>query len=148
MSEPTEADFMIVKLGDGESPGVFTAICGIENVSINKAVNANDRYRRDCAKPGIPGARKNRATGKSLTITASGAANVDNIETFEDILGIKRNYQIGLYQTDGSDAGVLLGTYAGAFMLMSDNMTADPNGDSTGEITLNNDGPWTWTKAA
>lgn len=147
MSVPTEADFMIVKLGNNADPEVFTAICGIENVAINKAVNANDRYRRDCAKPGIPGSRKNRATGKSLTITASGAANVENIESFESVLGIVRNYQIELRQTDGSDAGVLLGTYSGAFMLMSDNMSADPNGDSTGEITLNNDGPWTYEAA-
>lgn len=147
MSVPTEADFMIVKLGNNADPEVFTAICGIENVAINKAVNANDRYRRDCAKPGIPGSRKNRATGKSLTITASGAANVENIETFEGVLGIVRNYEIELRQSDGSDSGVLLGTYAGAFMLMSDNMSADPNGDSTGEITLNNDGPWTYTAA-
>lgn len=147
MSVPTEADFMIVKLGNNADPEVFTAICGIENVAINKAVNANDRYRRDCAKPGIPGARKNRATGKSLTITASGAANVENIENFEGVLGIVRNYEIELRQSDGSDSGVLLGTYAGAFMLMSDNMSADPNGDSTGEITLNNDGPWTYTAA-
>ena len=147
MSVPTEADFAIVKAkADGGS--TYTAICGIENVSINKTVNANDSYRRDCAKPGIPGSRKNKVTGKSLTISASGGSNVDNIEQFEDLLGIVHDYQIELRNQDGSDTGVLLGTYSGKFMMMSDNMSTSSGGDSNGEITLNNEGPWTYAEAA
>lgn len=148
MSVPTEADFMIIKSGNGASPTeVFTAICGVENVSINKTVNASDRFRRDCAKPGIPGVRKNVIGGKSMTITGSGAANIANIEAFEDLLGIPNNYEIDLMQADGSDSGVLLGTYSGPFVMMSDNISADPNGNSSGEITLNSDGVWTYEAA-
>jgi len=147
MSVPTEADFAIVraKVGSGST---YDPICGIENVSINKTVNANDSYRRDCAKPGIPGARKNKVTGKSLTISASGGSNVDNIVQFESLLGIAHDYQVELRNQDGSDTGVLLGTYTGRFMMMSDNMATSSGGDSSGEITLNNEGPWTYADAA
>lgn len=147
MSVPNEADFAIVKISDGGTPASFAAICGIENVSAAVAVNASDRFRRDCAKPGIPGSRKNVVTGKTLTITASGAANIDNVELFEDLIGIAHDYEIEFRQADGSDAGVLQGTYSGSFMLMSHNLGTSPSGDSSGEIVLNNDGPWVWTPA-
>lgn len=148
MSVPNEADFAIVLVGDGATPTeVFTAVCGIENVSANINVNANDRFRRDCAKPGIPGTRKNIVTGKTLTITASGAANIDNVEDFEASVGIVKNYKFEFRRRDGSDAGVLQGTYSGPFMMMSFGLGTSENGDSTGEITFNNEGPWTWAAA-
>ena len=147
MSLPNEADFAVIKIGDGESPEAFSIICGIENVSLNKAVASNDRYRRDCTKLGKPAVRKNIVTGKSLTITGSGAANVDNIADFEAALGVSGNYQIELRQYDGTDAGSLMGTVAGAFVLVADNISLNSNADSTGEITLNNEGVWTYTAA-
>jgi hypothetical protein len=149
MSMPTEADFAIIKVGDGASPSqAFDAICGVENVAANKTANANDRYRRDCTKLGKPAIRKNRVTGLSLTITASGAMNIDNFGRFEELLGVANDYQIEFRNVDGTDSGVLLGTYSGSYVMVSDNVTVDPNADSSGEINLNNEGPWLWTPAS
>jgi hypothetical protein len=147
MSIPNEADFAIILVGDRGSPENFAAICGIEGVTANRAVQGSDRYRRDCSAPGKPATRTNKITGKSLTITGSGASNVDNIDLFEDLLGIATNYKVEFRDQDGSDAGLLLGTYSGSFIMMSDGISTSANGDSSGEVTLNNEGPWTWTAA-
>jgi hypothetical protein len=148
MSLPTEADFAVIKVGNGATPTeVFAAVCGIENVSANKVANANDRYRRDCTKLGQPAIRKNRVIGKSLTVTGSGAMNIANFEQFDELLGVPNNYQIEFRQADGTDGGVLLGTYGGSYVMVADNVSTDINGESSGELTLNNEGPWTWTPA-
>lgn len=148
MSVPNESDFALIKVGDGASPEVFTAICGIENVSINRVANTTDRFRRDCAKPGQPAVRRSKTTSKQLDITGTGGVTKTDIEAFDDALGVVKNYKVELYQYDGTDTGDLMGTFDAAFNLTAANMTLDANGDSSGEITLASDGTWTWTAAS
>lgn len=148
MSVPNESDFALIKIGDGEATETFTAICGIENVSINRTANTNDRFRRDCAKPGVPAVRRSRTTGKQMDITGTGGVDKASIADFEAALGIVGNYQIELYQYDGTDTGELMGTFSGAFNMTSANMSLDANGDSSGEVTLASDGTWTWAAEA
>lgn len=148
MSVPNEADFALIKMGDGAGSETFAAICGIESVKINSVARTQDRYRRDCAKPGKPAVRKAKATGKQLDITGSGGVDKAGIDTLNTALGVSKNYKVELYKNDGTDSGTLQGTFAGAFILTASNMSLDANGDSSGEITLANDGAWTWTAAA
>jgi hypothetical protein len=148
MSVPVESDFALIKVGNGATPEVFTAICGIENVSINRVANTTDRFRRDCAKPGAPAVRRSKTTSKQLDITGTGGVTKADIEAFDDALGVVKNYRVELYQYDGTDTGDLMGTFAGSFNLTSANMSLDANGDSSGEITLASDGAWTWTAEA
>ncbi|MAN86438.1 MAG: hypothetical protein CL555_06115 [Algoriphagus sp.] len=148
MSVPNESDFALIKIGDGEATETVTAICGIENVSINRTANTNDRFRRDCAKPGIPAVRRSRTTGKQMDITGTGGVDKASIADFEAALGIVGNYQIELYQYDGTDTGELMGTFSGAFNMTSANMSLDANGDSSGEVALASDGIWTWAAEA
>lgn len=147
MSVPNEADFAVVKIGDGATPEAFTAICGIEDVSLNKTANTTDRARRDCAKPGLPAIRRSKTNSTQLDITASGGVDKANVAAFDKALGIAKNYEIELYQVDGTDTGLLCGVLTGSFNMTSDNQTYAANGDSTGEISLANDGPWVWTPA-
>lgn len=147
MSVPNESDFALIKIGDGGGPETFAAICGIEGVTINRTANTNDRFRRDCAKPGQPAVRRSRTTGKQMDITGTGGVDKASIASFDAALGVVKNYQIELYQYDGTDTGTLMGTFTGAFNMTSSNMSLDANGDSTGEITLASDGTWTWTAA-
>lgn len=147
MSVPTEFDWAIVKIGDGESPEVFTQICGITDASINMTANSSDRFPRDCTKLGEVPTRKTRATGKQLDVTGTGLSNSASVTTFMAALGIVGNYKIEGYQDDGTDAGDLLGTFAGAFRMTAANLSVTREGDSSGEITLANHGAWTWTAA-
>lgn len=147
MSIPNESDFALIKIGDGAGPEVFTTICGIEGVSINRVANTQDRARRDCASPGLPAVRRSRTISKQMDITGTGAVDKANIAAFDTALGIVKNYQIELYKYDGTAAGELMGEFAGAFNLTAANLSLDANGDSNGEINLASDGTWTWTAA-
>jgi hypothetical protein len=148
MSVPNEADFALVKLGDGDDPEVFAAICSIEDVTVNETANTTNRARRDCAKPGIPAVRRVKTISTQVDVTGSGGIDKAAIAIVRGALGVSLNYKIELYKYDGSDAGLLYGTYAGPFVLTANNLSLAANGDSNGEVTLASDGTVTWTAAA
>ena len=148
MSLPTEADFAIIKIGDGATPTeAFAIACGIQDVSINQAVGTQDRFSRDCAKPGEIPNRKVKATGKSLDVTGSGLIDKAQIAIYNSALGVAKNYKIEVYADDGTDTGTLLGTIAGSFMMTASNMSIPREGTASAEVTLANNGAWTWTAA-
>lgn len=146
MSYPNEADFIIVKVGDGATPEVFTTICGIENATINQTVNTSDRFRRDCAKPGQVPTRKVKVTGKQWDATGSGVVNVDEFPTFNAALGIRKNYQFDFGKRDGTDAGEIIGTYAGPAVMTAANINMGDS-EGTNEITLAGEDEIVWTAA-
>lgn len=147
MSEPTEIDFAIVKMGDGAATEVFTTICGLANVVINRSAQASDRYVPDCAKPGAIPLRKQRVTGRSMEVTGSGLTNALEIPRMEAALGILKNYHVELYAADGTDAGDLLGTYSFASHMTTANMNLTREGDAQADITLPAHGAWVYTPA-
>ena len=148
MSLPTEADFAIIKIGDGATPTeVFAIACGIQDVTINQAVGTQDRYVRDCAKPGEIPNRKVKATGKSLDVTGSGLIDKAQIAIYNSALAVAKNYKIEVYADDGTDTGTLLGTFDGSFMMTASNQSIPREGTASAEISLASNGAWTWTAA-
>lgn len=147
MSLPTEADFALVKLGDGESPEAFSILCGLTDVTLNFAAASNDRYVRDCTKPGEVPVRKQRINGKSLDVSGSGLINVPSIPDFLEVLGVARNYRIELYAEDGTDTGDLLGTIKMASKMTAANISIPRDTDGSATITLPNHGAWTYEAA-
>ena len=148
MSFPVEVDFAVIKVGDGATPTeVFAIACGIQDVSVNSVANTQDRFTRDCAKPGSVPVRKTKTTGKQLDVSGSGLIDKAHIDIFQDSLGVVKNYKIELYQDDGTDTGDLMGTFAGAFNMTAANLSVPREGVSSAEITLANHGDWTWTAA-
>lgn len=148
MSLPVEIDFALIKAGDGESPEVFTVICGIQDVTINGGANTTDRFVRDCATPGAVPYRKTKVNGRQLDITGSGLSNTQEEVRLNSLLGALNNYQVELYREDGTDAGTLLGTYAGEFRMTSKNINAPRESPSSLDIALASNGAWTYTDAA
>jgi hypothetical protein len=147
MSLPTEVDFALIKLGDGAQPEVFTAICGVTDVTINEAAQINDRYVRDCTKPGEVPVRKVKVNGKSLEISGTGLSNADTVADLMGAIGKHKNYKVETYADDGTDAGSLLGTYAGTFVMTANNLSAPRDSAASGQINLANDGAYTYTPA-
>lgn len=149
MSYPTEADFALIKMGDGATPTeVFTIICGVKDVSVNSTANTNDRFVRDCAKPGAVPKRKVRVTGTQQDVSGSGLIDKTQIAKFMAALGNNKNYKVELYIADGTDTGTLMGTFAGSYMMTAANLQANTDSDSSAEITLASNGDFTWTAAA
>lgn len=150
MSEPNSADFALLKIKTADGPPeVFTLLCGIESVSINRSVNMSERYRRDCAKPNRPGTRKIRNNGNSWNISGSGEDNVDIETTYTTAFGVKKEYNVELYRDDDTDGGELLGTYNGVAMMTARNQAFAQGSDDAGtaEITLEGEGLLVWTDA-
>lgn len=148
MSLPTEFDFALVKMGDGETPEVFTTVCGLQDATVNRTVNTQDRFVRDCTKPGEVPERRVKATGRQSDITGTGLTNASEVTRIEAALGIVKNYQIEVYADDGTNAGDLLGTWAGAFMMTSANNSIPREANAAFELTLVSDGAMTWTAAS
>jgi hypothetical protein len=149
VSEPNSADFALIKIQtDVGPPVVLTLLCGIEGVTINRTAQTSESYRRDCAKPNRPGTRKLRVTGSSWSIGGSGSDNVDLEAEYEDAFGVRQIYSIELYRDDGTDAGDLMGTYAGTAMLTTRNQSYSQDNAGTAEITLEGEGALVWTAAA
>lgn len=145
MSVPNEPDFAILKLGDAASPEVFTIVCGMDNIAINETANTTDRFRRDCAKPGLPPTRKVKVTGTQWDITGGGVFNMDEIVRLKGALGVSRNWQVDLGKRDGTDDGTIIGTYTGPAVLTSNNKNFGDEG--TGELTLAGENELTWELA-
>lgn len=141
MSLPVEADFAVVKIGDGADPEVFTILCGLDQVTVNRAANTNDRFRRDCAAPGVVPYRRAKATGKQMDISASGAINIPDISTYNSSLGVSKNYKIELGQYDGTDEGTIIHEITGPFVLTTANSSVGD--DNSAEVSLVSDGIWT-----
>lgn len=144
MSFPNELDFVIVEAGDGADPEVFTLLCGIDNVSVNNTINTSDRFRRDCAKPASVPRRKVQVQGSQTDITGSGVFNVDQITTFQNLLGRPANYRVRGGKRDGTDAGLLVVEAIGPFVMTAHNVSIGEEG--TAEIALASDGAFEWVE--
>jgi len=142
VSLPTEADFAVVKIGDGATPEVFTILCGMDQVTINRVANASDRFRRDCAAPGSVPYRRSRTTGKQMDITANGAINIPDIATYSDALGVSSNYRIELGKYNGTPEGEIIHVINGPFNLTGANNSVGGD-EGTADISLASDGIWT-----
>lgn len=148
MSIPNEIDFALIKMGDGAGTEVFTVMCGLTNVTVNRTANSQDKFTVDCAFPGRVPVRTQRIQGRQLDISGTGLTNADDIDRFDEALGNLKNYKVEMYKRDGTDAGVLIGTYALASKMTAANLTINIEGDSTAEVTLPSHGTWTYTAAA
>ncbi|BEV00071.1 hypothetical protein [Novosphingobium olei] len=149
MSVPVEADFALIKIGDGATPTeIFSTLCGMRQVGINRTVSTSDRLVRDCAKPNKVASRKVRVAGRQIDLTGSGLTNKSDIAVFDAALGKAKNYKVELYIDDGTDTGALMGTFAAAFVMTAANLSLQEGGDASSEITLASHGDWTWTAAA
>lgn len=144
MSYPTEFDAAIIYSVTG---GTRTILCGIENVTINETANTSDRFRRDCAKPGMIPRRGVKVNGLQWDITGSGVANADTITSMKALLGAHANYEIDGIEYDGTDEGNVLGTYAGRGVMTANNKSLQTGGDSSGEITIAGEDDLVWTPA-
>lgn len=148
MSVPNSADFALIKVKTADGPpAVYSLLCGMEGVTINRTTQTSESYRRDCAKPNRPGTRKLRNTGSSWSIGGSGTDNIDLEEDMTDSFGVRKDYNIELYKDDGTDAGELMGTYAGNAMMTTRNQSYSQDSAGTAEITLEGEGDLVWTAA-
>jgi hypothetical protein len=146
MSRPNivRGTYVTVLMGNGASPEVFTALCGITTKSIEDTVNTTDSFTRDCTDPEEISTRNIVATSRQWTLTGGGQMNRDQFQLLEDAVGVVQNYRFAIARKSTEVAPVLNGYYAGAAMITRKRITGD-DGTFVGiDVTIESDGPWAW----
>lgn len=85
MARPTTARStkMLIKLGDGASPEVFTAPCGLNTRGFGRTATLNEFNVGDCDNPDLPAWVERVKAALSSTITGSGLLAGEAIAAYE-----------------------------------------------------------------
>ena len=139
------ASKLLLKIGDGASPEVFAAPCGITTKAFNFASAVNEVDLVDCDDPDAVGWVANEKRNRSLTISASGVLDTTVLDTYRDFHGDvdSRNCQLQVNVASGVGGGY----WSGAFHLTGFNVTGTHGEKILVDLSLVSDGEVTWTNA-
>lgn len=146
MAKPTtlSAAKLLVMIGNGAGPEVFTAPCGLTSRGINFSKDSNDTQVPDCDDPDAPVWIERVTTSLSAEITGSGVLAKEALATWRDFFFSteSKNLQIKL------DGGTGWGHWAGAFLCTAFNVTGELGDKVSVEVTFANDGEVEWVAAS
>ena len=144
MAKPTTlpSSKMLILLGDGADPEVFTAPCGLTTKGFNNSAETNDVNVPDCDDPDAPYWVERTIVSLSSTVSGSGILAMDSFpkwrEWFES--GESRNLRIKMDETSANNGG----HYEGKFVLSTFNLTGEERSKVGVEVELQNDGQVLW----
>lgn len=139
---------LLVKIGDGASPEVFTADCLINTSrGIQFQSDTNEFVMPDCDNPDDPAWKSVTKDGLSATISGAGMLYTASVSDWFDWYkgDIGKNIQFALNVPLASGGGY----WEGSFKLTNFEVTSDGGKEqSTCNVTLVSDGVVTWTDAS
>lgn len=135
--------YIRILVGNGATPEVFTAICGITTRTYSHQVNTSDAFIRDCDDPDELPFRRIVATGEQWDLSGSGHYNRAQRALVDAATGVTKSYRFVL--TEPADDEVDAGYYAGPAMLTQVNLGGGDEGFGTVELTIASNGRWSWT---
>jgi hypothetical protein len=146
VSFPKEFKFAKIKFSDGAVIPVFTALCGIYDVTVNEVAETTQTRTRDCDALGGPGVNELKVVGTNWTISGTGITNADQTVVIGTNLFAKQvEYLIEAYALGPTPAGVLLGTFEGSGILTARNLGIPIEGESSLELTIEGTGLLAYT---
>ena len=133
---------LLVKIGDGADPEVFSNLCGLNSKSLTINNSAIDVTTPDCTTP----------EGALWTETLAGLKNVSvsGDGFFEDSTAEARMNTVVMQADNQCNFEVILpdfGTYAGAFRITSVEFGGETEGGVTYSLSLESTGAVTFTAA-
>ena len=133
---------LLVKIGDGADPEVFSNLCGLNSKSLTINNSAIDVTTPDCTTP----------EGALWTETLAGLKNVSvsGDGFFEDSTAEARMNTVVMQADNQCNFEVIVpdfGTYAGAFRITSVEFGGETEGGVTYSISLESTGTVTFTAA-
>src|SRR5262245_47849218 len=98
---------LIIKLGDGGAPEVFTKPCGITTTGINFTKNTNDTNVPDCDDPEAPSWLQRGVVSMQAEVSGNGTLAMENLDDWQDFLDstTSRNAQIWIDVPAASHGG-------------------------------------------
>jgi hypothetical protein len=143
LTQPTTFSFgkFLLKVGDGASPEVFSAPCGLTAKAFNQTNTTVESIVPDCDDPDAPANVERGITSKSRDISGTALLTSESFQTWQDFYDSDYSKNVRVYPMGASG-----GYYQGKFILATFNIAAPAIGQkSTGDITLQSDGPCPWT---
>ena len=135
---------LLLKVGDGASPEVFTAYCSINAArSLQGTAATNEFNIPDCDDPDALAWVTREKVSISYSVTGAGILNTPDVQDFHDWLDsiTSKNCQI-IVDVPSADGGVI---FEGAFHLTEFQITGDRGGKIECTISLASDGTVTVT---
>ncbi len=131
---------LLVKIGDGASPEVFSNLCGLNSKAMTINNSSIDVTTPDCSTPG----------GALWTETLNGLKNVSITGDgfFEDSASESRMNTVAMAADNSCNFTVTVpafGTYAGAFRIASLEFGGETEGGVTYSLSLESTGAVTFT---
>lgn len=130
---------LLLKVGDGADPEVFTAYCTINAArNIKGTATTNDFNIPDCSDPDLLAWVVREKVSLSYTVSGAGILNTPDIQDFADWLALatSKNCQI-VVDVPSADGGVI---FEGAFHLTDFEITGDRGSKMEANISLASDG--------
>lgn len=147
MAKPitSRASQLILLLGDGATPEVFTAPCGLNSKGINFSKEMNDTPVPDCDDPDAPAWTERAVTSLSASVAGEGILSMGDLDTWIDFneSTISRSAQIVIV-VDAPNAA-LGGMWEGKFLMSSFEVNGELGNKIQTTIELQSDGPVLWT---
>lgn len=136
----------LIQVGNGASPEVFAAPCGLTSRGFNRSAETNDTNIPDCADEDAPSWLARDVVSLSGEISGSGVLDLDALDVWDEWFqsGAPRNCRV-LVDTPLAQNGR---HWQGAFILTAFNITSERGSKVTIEVTLTSDGLITKTDAA
>lgn len=130
---------LLVKIGDGASPEVFSTFCTINaERGITFTAGTNDQDIPDCSDPEKIAWVVREKSNLSATITGAGVVNTPDVQEFYDYLisPTSRNVKV-IVDVPSSDGGVI---FSGKFHLTEFSITGNRGEKQNANISLSSDG--------
>jgi hypothetical protein len=141
--------YVEILMGDGETPEVFTVLCGITTKSITDQVNTQDAFNRDCALPEEVPIRELIASGRQWDMRGSGQMNRDNLKDLDEAVGVTKNYRFFIRakqdETAATTPAPINGYYGGPAKLTNKTINGNDGEYAGVDLTFASDGAWEWT---
>lgn len=98
MTKPTTLNFgeLLIELGNGATPEVFSAPCGLTSKGFNGTASTSDTTVPDCDDPDAPAWAERAVTTLSRDISGSGILATESLQIWDDWFssGLDKNVQI------------------------------------------------------
>jgi predicted secreted protein len=141
MAQPTTAKFgaMVIAIGDGASPEVFTAPCGFSSKALRLSKNLQDVTLPDCDDPDAPAWIGRDVQSLTAQVTGEGVMAEESVLTWTAFFDSTSSLNVRITITTAS--GYI--RYTGAMHLESLEFTAETGGRVQCNVSMQSDGAMT-----
>jgi hypothetical protein len=142
MTKATTKTFgeFLVQVGDGASPEVFAAPCGLTAKGFNQSASTQETSVPDCTNPDAPAYVERAVDTISAEITGSGVMATEAFTTWQAWFDSSLSKNCRVYPKGSSG-----GYWSGLFILSSFNLTVNRGQKVEVSVTMVSDGQYIWT---